>query len=254
MDHVVVDGARLEARWWRAPQAGGRPIVLLHEGLGSVSAWRDFPARLAARTSRDVFAYSRRGYGQSAPRGAALAPSFMHVEADAHLPRVLDAAGIPRAVLFGHSDGGSIALLAAAAHPERVEALVLEAPHVFVEDLTLRSIAAIRAGYADGALRQRLQRHHAHVDDAFIGWADVWLDQDFSTWDIRPTLAAIQCAVLLIQGGADEYGTLAQLDAIERGIPRSAERLVIQNCGHSPHRDDPHRVLEAATRFLARLR
>ncbi len=171
MDQVVVDGVRLEARWWRAPAtAAVPPIVLLHEGLGSVSTWRDFPGVLAAATGRDVFAYSRLGHGRSDPRPGRLAVDFMHREAGEVLPRLLDGAAIERAILFGHSDGGSIALLAAAAWPDRVDGLVLEAPHVFVEPLSVASIAAIRERFlADGDLRRRLAAHHAHVDQVF--WA-----------------------------------------------------------------------------------
>jgi pimeloyl-ACP methyl ester carboxylesterase len=201
MDHVRVDGARLEARWWnREAGAAGTPLVLLHEGLGSVSAWKDFPAALACRTGRAVFAYSRRGHGRSDARGAGLLVRFMHDEAEHTLPRVLDAAGIERAVLVGHSDGASIALLAAAAWPARVEALVLEAPHVFVEALSIESITRMRDLYATTNLRTRLARHHSHVDEVFRGWNDVWLDPEFKEWNIEASLPAVTCPLLVLQG------------------------------------------------------
>lgn len=253
MHPLLVDGAAIEARWWPGANRSAPPLVLLHEGLGAVSLWRDFPAALAARSGRRVFAYSRRGYGRSAPRGAPLEPDFMHVEAQRHLPRVLDAAGIARAVLVGHSDGGSIALLAAAAWPERVEALVLAAPHVFVEDVTIASIARMREAYATGDLRARLARHHVHVDEAFSGWADVWLDPRFRNWNIEGALSGVHCDTLVLQGTEDVYGTPAQVAAIERAVPGHVTTVLIQNCGHSPHRDQPATVLERIAAFIAGL-
>jgi pimeloyl-ACP methyl ester carboxylesterase len=215
-----------------------------------VSAWRDFPAALAAGTGRAVFAYSRQGHGQSDPRGTGLPVSFMHREAGHTLPRVLDAAGIPRAVLVGHSDGGSIALLAAAAWPARIAALALEAPHVFVEDVSLASIRRVRTLYATTNLRERLARHHAHVDEAFRGWNDVWLEPEFKGWNIEASLPAVTCPVLVLQGADDEYGTWAQVQAIARGVGGPIEIHLIQKCGHSPHRDQPFVVLDHLARFI----
>jgi pimeloyl-ACP methyl ester carboxylesterase len=250
MSFVSVEGASLEARWWRTPGTGV-PIVLLHEGLGSVGLWRAFPAALAMRTSRSVLAYSRRGYGASDARGAPLALDFMEREARDIVPRVLDAAGIDRAVLFGHSDGGSIALLAAAAWPARVAALVLLAPHVFVEEVTLASIARMRDQYRSTDLRDRLARHHRHVEEAFGGWNDVWLDPGFKSWNIEAALPRVVCPVLVLQGLEDEYGTANQLRAIERHVTGPVTSCVIQNCGHSPHRDQPAAVLHHVAGFLA---
>lgn len=259
-EHVLVDGVRLEARWWLPPGAGARtpaqsgwpraPIVLLHEGLGSVSTWREFPARLARRTGRAVFAYGRRGHGRSDARGAPLTVRFMHDEA-AVLPRVLDAAGIARAVLFGHSDGGSIALLAAAQEPARVQALVLEAPHVFVEGVSVASITRIREQYSTTNLRARLARHHVHVDEAFFGWSDVWLSPAFREWNIEAQLASVVCPTLVLQGTGDEYGTLAQVTALHQRLGGPVTICMIQNCGHSPHRDQVSAVLEHTVGLLA---
>jgi pimeloyl-ACP methyl ester carboxylesterase len=254
MDHVDVQGARLEARWWRpaGPVTDLTPIVLLHEGLGSVSTWRDFPATLATRTGRPVFAYSRRGHGRSDSRGAGLTVDFMHREAEDVVPRVLDAAGIARAVLLGHSDGGSIALLAAARWPTRVEALALEAPHVFVEDLSVASIAAIRERYlAGGVLRSRLATHHAQVDEVFFGWSGVWLSPAFRRWNIEAEVHSVGCPVLVLQGLDDEYGTPAQVDAITALAPGLVTPILIQKCGHSPHREQPNLVLDHLTAFIA---
>jgi pimeloyl-ACP methyl ester carboxylesterase len=262
MEHVRVDGVRLEARWWRPhrgarhiPEPGGwqeAPVVLLHEGLGSVSRWREFPGRLAERTGRAVLAYSRRGHGRSDARGAPPTVRFMHDEA-ALLPRVLDAAGIWRAVLFGHSDGGSIALLAAAGGPDRVQALVLEAPHVFVEGVSVASIARIREQYATTNLRARLARHHVHVDDVFSGWNDVWLSPAFRAWNIETELSAVTCPALVLQGADDEYGTPAQVTAVQQGLAGPVTSAIIQNCGHSPHRDQASVVLDSTVRLLSEI-
>lgn len=248
---LVVDDQRLEARWWRTPGADAVPLVLLHEGLGSVSLWRDFPDALATRTRRDVLAYSRRGYGRSDVRNGRWPLDFMEIEGTT-LPRVLDAAGIDRAVLVGHSDGGSIALLTAAASPARVDALVLLAAHAFVEDVTVASIATMRERYrSTGELRARLSRHHAHADEMFEGWSDVWLDPRFKCWNIEPRLSRVGCPTLVLQGADDGYGTRAQVDAIASGIGGSVAAAIIQKCGHALHRDQPAIVLHHAAAFLA---
>ena len=234
---------------WLGPRSALTPVVLLHEGLGSASLWRDFPEALAAETGRRVMAYSRFGHGESDPPAEPHTVQFMHDEARL-LPAVLDAAGLERAHLIGHSDGGSIALIFAAEHPARVETLLLEAPHVFVEGLSVRTIARTTAAYRNTDLRARLARHHRHVDLMFSGWSDIWLDPAFRTWNLERFLPAIACPVLLIQGEQDEYGTLRQIDAIEQQVRGPVERLVLPRCGHSPHRDQRDRVLTAMTTFL----
>jgi pimeloyl-ACP methyl ester carboxylesterase len=226
-------------------------MVLLHEGLGSVAMWRGFPAAVAQRTGRRVMAYSRYGHGASDPPPAPHTVRFMHDEAHL-LPTVLDAADVATAILLGHSDGGSIALIAAAEFPKRVQALILEAPHVFVEEVSLRSIERMQRLYAGADLRERLGRYHANVDTAFHGWNDVWLDPAFRDWNLEEYLPRISCPVLLIQGEDDEYGSIAQVDAIARGVSGTVERLVLPACGHSPHRDQPDRVLDAIERFVER--
>jgi pimeloyl-ACP methyl ester carboxylesterase len=242
-------GRAIEAVWWGYGSALV-PLVLLHEGLGSVSMWRDFPEALAAATGRRVMAYSRFGHGQSDPPPAPPTVHFMHDEARL-LPAILDAAAIDHAHLVGHSDGGSIALIFAAAHPERVDTLLLEAPHVFVEDISVASIRGKTTAYRETDLRARLARHHRNVDVAFTGWSDVWLDPEFRTWNIEPLLPAISCPILLIQGEQDEYGTLRQIDAIEQHVRGPVDRLVLQDCGHSPHADQRDLVLSAMTTFLS---
>lgn len=196
-------------------------------------------------------AYSRYGHGRSALPPMPRTVEFMHDEARL-LPRILDGHGIGRAVLFGHSDGASIAIIAAAWYPERVEALVLEVPHVFVEACTLESIRRTTDDFLHGELRERLARHHDNVDAAFHGWSDVWLSPAFRAWNIEALLSPITCPVLLIQGIDDRYGTLRQLDAVERRVRGPVERLVLLRCGHAPHRDQPEAVLRAAGRFLTR--
>jgi pimeloyl-ACP methyl ester carboxylesterase len=250
---MQVRGQELEIAWWGNPSAH-LPIVMLHEGLGSVSVWKDFPALLAQSTGRRVMAYSRFGHGLSSPPSQPATTRFMHDEARL-LPEVLDAASVGRAILFGHSDGGSIALIFAAAHRNRVEALILEAPHVFVESVSLASIENQVAAYhaADGKLRRRLAKHHRDPDTTFYGWSKVWLDPGFKQWNIEDCLPRITCPVLLIQGLEDQYGTLEQILAIERQVGGQTRRIVLSGCGHSPHRDAPARVLSEVTTFVQRL-
>jgi pimeloyl-ACP methyl ester carboxylesterase len=224
-------------------------MVMLHEGLGSVALWRDFPQRLADATRHRVLAYSRLGHGKSDPLAGPHGVDFMHVEALQTLPLLLDSLGVHNPVLFGHSEGGSMALIHAARAHRSVAGVVALAPHVFVERYGLDSIAAARGAFLDGELRAKLARHHDDVESAFWGWNDIWLHPDFVTWNIEALLPEIACPVLAIQGVDDEYGTMQQLDRIERGV-RGARRLELAACGHSPHRDQPDAVLAAVTSFL----
>ena len=245
-----MNGREVEVAWWGQRAAARSTIVLLHEGLGSVAMWRDAPALIAKRTQCAVMAYSRFGHGTSDLPRTPHTVDFMHDEARL-LPAILDAAGVGRAVLLGHSDGGSIALIFAAEHAARTQALILEAPHVFVEPLSLSSIERATALYASTDLRDRLAKYHDNVDAAFRGWSDVWLHPDFLGWNLEHFLPHITCPVLLIQGEQDEYGTLKQIEAIERQVSAPVERLVLSDCGHSPHRDRRDAVLDAIAAFLA---
>ena len=234
------------------------PLVFLHEGLGSAALWRDFPDRLAARLGRSALVYSRFGYGHSDGLDAKRTPDFMHEEALSVLPALLDQLGLSNAVLVGHSDGASIALIHAALARRPLAGLVLMAPHVFVEPLCLESIAKIRDTYlatrGDGSgLKRRLAKYHARVDDAFLGWADVWLLEQFRTWNIEDLLCAITAPMLLIQGLDDAYGTLAQLDSITARASVPVAQLVLEDCGHSPHRDCEAAVIDAIAAFAGRL-
>jgi pimeloyl-ACP methyl ester carboxylesterase len=249
-EFVAVAGDRLEVRWLGPPPERAPTLVFVHEGLGSVSTWRDFPARLAAATGCGALLYSRAGYGRSSPVPLPRPVSFMHREAVV-LSALLGALRITRPLLVGHSDGASIALLqAASGDPPRPLALVLEAPHVFTEAHGLASIAHIGAAYADGELRRRLARHHADPDLAFHGWNRVWLDPAFRDWNIESALPRITAPLLLIQGTGDPYGTLDQLEAIRRGVSGRVQVLTLQGCGHAPHRERSAEVLAAAATFV----
>jgi pimeloyl-ACP methyl ester carboxylesterase len=230
-------------------------MIFLHEGLGSVSMWRDFPARLCDALGCRGLVYSRPGYGQSTPREAneKWGVNFMHVQARAVLPALLNALRVDVANnpphLFGHSDGGSIALIHAASFPKNVASIIVAAPHTFVEKLSVDSIAKTRDVYLNTDLKSKLSRHHRDPDSAFWGWNDIWLDPAFLAWDINALLPNITCPVLAIQGTDDEYGTMAQIDNIAAAIP-AATLLKLASCGHSPHRDQPDAVINAVRQFL----
>jgi pimeloyl-ACP methyl ester carboxylesterase len=253
MPFADIAGRKLEYRMIPGDPARP-PLVFLHEGLGSAGLWRDFPDKAARRLGARAVVYSRFGYGQSDALLGPRTARFMHEEALEHLPALLDALGLARPLLVGHSDGASIALIHAAASGRPVAGLALMAPHVFVEPVCIASIARIRETYrASGELKARLARHHAHVDDAFLGWADTWLAPEFLAWSIEDIVAGIAVPMLLIQGRDDEYGTLAQLDRIEARARGPTTRLVLDGCGHAPQRDREPAVLEAIVAFAASL-
>jgi pimeloyl-ACP methyl ester carboxylesterase len=250
MSFAAIDGRCIE--YAAIPgEAGSAPtLVFLHEGLGSVALWRDFPRKVARRLNAPALVYSRFGYGASDGLQGKRTPRFMHEEALGVLPALLDRLGVERPVLIGHSDGASIALIHAAASARPVRALVCLAPHVFVEPVCVESIAQIRQTYLETDLKQRLAKYHARVDDAFLGWADIWLEPEFLTWSIEDLLGQIAQPLLLIQGRDDEYGTLAQLDRIEARAQGPTTRLVLSSCGHSPHRDQEAAVIDAIAAFV----
>ena len=228
----------------------GRPaLVFLHQGLGSVSLWRDFPDKVAARLGARALIYSRFGYGQSDGLVAPRTVQFMHEEALQFLPPLLDQLSIDRPLLVGHSDGASIALIHAGSSGRAVAGLALMAPHVFVEPVCVDTIARMRETYRTSDLRQRLAKHHARVDDAFLGWADTWLLPEFRAWSIEEHIARVTAPMLLIQGLDDAYGTLAQLDRIQALAKGPSSRLTLADCGHDPQRDQEAAVLEAIVAF-----
>lgn len=239
-----------------APERKAAPLVVfLHEGLGSVSMWRDFPQRLCDAAGVRGLVYSRPGYGRSTPRAAEEAWNldFMHRQAHEVLPALLEALDIDAARdkpwLFGHSDGGSITLLYAARFPQAIAGAIVLAPHILVEALSVASIAKAKTAYETTDLKQRLAKHHDDPDSAFWGWNRIWLHPPFKQWSIEEEIAAIRCPLLAVQGLDDEYGTLEQIRGIARRVPHT-ELLELPACGHSPHRDQPDALIAAATRFI----
>lgn len=243
---------RIECEWI-APERSDAPLVVfLHEGLGSVAMWKDFPAQLCAAGGFRGLVFSRPGYGRSTPRDAdeTWDVDFMHRQAHEVLPPLFAALGIDEAPwLFGHSDGGSIALLHAARFPAKVAGLVVLAPHIFVEDKTVANIELARSAYLGTDLPQKLGRYHDDPDSAFWGWNRIWLHPPFRHWNIEAELEGIRCPVLAIQGEDDAYGTLQQIRGIASRVP-ATQLLELPDCGHSPHRDQPQAVIDATVSFI----
>ena len=229
-------------------------LVLLHEGLGCVALWRDFPARLAQATGFGVFVYSRAGYGQSDPADLPRPIHYMTNEARQVLPQVLDAVGVRKAVLVGHSDGATIAAIHAGSVADtRVRGIVLMAPHFFTEDMGLAQIAEAGRAYETGDLRARLAKYHADPDNAFRGWNDAWLNPDFRDWNVADVIDYVRVPILAIQGRQDQYGTLAQIDEIEARSYAPVDTLILDDCRHVPFADQPDAVLAALADYCARL-
>ena len=254
---VAFDGGTVSVEHaWLARERTRAPLmVFLHEGLGSLSMWRDFPARLCDALGWRGLVYSRPGYGRSTvpANEAPWRPDFMHRQAYEFLPALLAALGVDSARdppwLFGHSDGGSIALLHAARFADRVAGAIVLAPHILVEPLSLRSIEQARQAFLHGGLRERLARHHADPERAFRRWNRIWLEPSFASWSIEAEIASIRCPLLAAQGVDDEYGTLEQIRGIARRVPHT-RLLELPDCGHSPHRDQRERLVDAVQRFV----
>lgn len=248
---LEVLGRRLEYRWIGPRPDEAPTIVFLHEALGSVSTWRDFPARLAAGTGCGALLYSRTGHGGSGALSGLRSVRYLHEEGLDVLPAVLAHFELSEVVLFGHSDGASIAVLLAGARPGAVRGVILEAPHVFVEEAALAGIRRTTEAYETTSLRERLSRHHGEGTDAlFRAWAEIWLRPGFRGWNIEEYLPSVTCPVLVIQGENDPYGTLRQVDAVVSQVRGTARPLVLPKCGHSPHSEQPEDVLAAATGFI----
>jgi pimeloyl-ACP methyl ester carboxylesterase len=253
MSYLTVRGRRLEVLRIASRDAASPFLVFLHEGLGSVSHWKDFPARAAAATGFGVVVYSRYGAGNSDVLQESRAVTYMHDEALQSLPELLSKLEIQNPILIGHSDGASIALIySGARHP--VRGLVLMAPHVFCEDLSVQSIAEARLRFETTNMSEKLARHHRDADRTFWGWNNIWLHPDFRRWNIEEYLPQVTCPVLVIQGLEDQYGTMAQVEAIARQVAGPVEVLKLEDCRHSPHRDQPEAVLDAVARFSRGLR
>lgn len=250
---ILAGGKQLE---WAAfgPQPGAQPvIVLLHEGLGAAALWRDFPEHLAGRSSRPVFAYSRAGYGRSDPAELPRPLDYMTREALGPLKDVLRALPAPGGyILCGHSDGATIAAVyAGRAADEKLKGVVLMAPHFFTEPAGLAEIAAARKAFETTNLKERMAKYHADPEGAFRGWNDAWLDPKFKAWNVEDALDAVKTPVLALQGREDQYGTLAQIEAVKRRCPGPVELLVLEDCRHSPHLDQAEAVLDAVSAFAA---
>lgn len=252
-EHVDVAGHRLEYFWTRPPEVDETALIFLHEGLGSAGLWRDFPVRVAAATGHPALVYSRYGYGGSdvlaEPRGV----DYMHHEALEVLPALREVLGIDDPILIGHSDGASIALIHAGGDRWPVKAIVAAAAHVFVEDISITGIEAAKAAYETTDLPQKLERHHADADKTFFGWNNIWVDPAFRSWNIEGVLPTVDCPTLVIQGAADEYGTLAQVTAIREQAAGIVETRILEACRHSPHRDQPDETLDAIAGFIKNL-
>ena len=254
-DYLDVDGRRLEVAWHGPGPSEAPTLVFLHEGLGCVALWRDFPARLAAATGCGAFVYSRLGYGRSDPCELPRPIRFMHTEGLGVLPRVLAAAGIKECILIGHSDGGSIAIIYAGGTPAvPLRGLITEAAHVFCEQISVDSIEAAKRQFEKKDLRARLNKYHGdNTDCAFRGWNDVWLHADFMAWNIEEYLPGIKVPMLALQGADDQYGTIAQVEAIGRLTGQRTETRILSDCRHAPHAEQEAATFDAMQAFIQKI-
>jgi pimeloyl-ACP methyl ester carboxylesterase len=252
---LIIDGVRLHAEQLTPPRSNRKTVlVLLHDSLGAVSLWRDFPERVADATGFRVLAYDRRGHGASDPfdSGVRTRTAAYHRDEAAVLDRVLESVGAERAVIFGHSDGGTIALLAAALHPSRIASVIAEAAHVFAEERTRAGIREAQRAIETGDLLRRLERYHGDkAAPLAAAWVDTWLSPAFRDWNIEAELRRIRCPVLALQGSNDEYGTEAQVLAITRGVAYGSRSIIFPGLGHVPHREDPDAVVSIVADFVA---
>ncbi|MEP3232846.1 MAG: alpha/beta hydrolase [Hyphomicrobiales bacterium] len=252
--HIQIGTTKLEAQCFGPPPSNAPTIIMLHEGLGCIALWRDFPSRLAEATGYGVLAYSRAGYGGSDGSPPPKPLDYMTREAMDVLPLVLDQIGFQRGILLGHSDGASIVTIYAGSTEDmRIRGLVLMAPHFFTEPVGLTAIKAAKEIYETGDLKQKLAKYHTHVDDAFYGWNGAWLDDDFKDWNIAENIDYLRIPVLGIQGRNDEYGTLAQLDELEARLYSPFDCAILEDCKHSPHLEKADETLGVITEFCQRL-
>lgn len=252
---IEIDGVKLECAWFGDAPNDAPMLVMLHEGLGSVSIWRDYPEALAKATKTRVFAYSRAGYGKSDRVTLPRPLDFMQREASEVLPKLLEKIGLNRGILVGHSDGGTIAAAyAGSVQDHRVRGLVLIEPHFFVEEFNLNSIRKITADYKTSDLREKLARHHNDPDNAFLGWSGAWLDPGFGrVLDLQPELAHIRVPILIVKGENDPYATMEQVRMAERECYCPVEHVVIGDAAHAPHREKPEPTLAATAEFINRI-
>jgi len=249
-----VKGTAIEYVCYGPPPAEAATIVMLHEGLGCLRLWRDFPQKVAEATGLGVFVYSRPGYGASDPISLPRPLDFMTREAVEFFPPLLDAIGFKRGLLFGHSDGATIATIYAGSVEDlRIRGLILMAPHFFNEDICVAEITKARDAYLHGDLKPRLAKYHNDVDGAFLGWADTWLDPGFKDWNVSEAIDYLRIPVLALQGRDDQYGTLAQVQEVEERAYSPVDMAILDNCKHAPHLEQPEASLSAVTDFVARL-
>ncbi len=257
MSKIIANGRELRYQTLNEEyQEMGTPwLVFLHDGLGSIGQWKDFPETLSEETDLPALIYERHGHGGSEPLQHPREKNYLHHEALLVLPEVLDQLDIRDPIVpVGHSDGGSIALLFASHYPDRVKGLVTEAAHVFVEDISLQGIEQTVREFEKGKLEHLLEAYHdTNTRKVFYGWADVWLSESFKRWNIEASLANVQCPVLTIQGENDEYGTTAQVRAIEEKVSGPVESFLIPGCSHTPHHEQPEQVMERMTTFISSL-
>jgi pimeloyl-ACP methyl ester carboxylesterase len=252
--YLTAGGKRLEYRCWGPGPEAAPTVVLLHEGLGCLALWRDFPEKLAQRTGWGVMAFSRAGYGQSDPAEVPRPLDYMTREAHEVLPQVLDAVGFRRGVLMGHSDGATIAAeYAGGIEDFRVRGLILMAPHFFTEDMGLAEIARAKEAFDKGDLKDRMAKYHRDAEATFRGWNDAWLDPKFRDWNVAEVIDYLRVPALAIQGRDDPYGTLAQIEELETRAYSPVDTLVLDDCQHAPHLEQPEAVLAEVAEFCARL-
>lgn len=250
---IEVEGHRLHTRWIDDSGQHATPLVFLHEGLGSIDLWRDFPGEVVAGSGNSALVYSRYGHGWSDTLEQPRTPDYMHREAQAVLPSLLEAFDVELPILIGHSDGASISIIhAGSGHP--VAGLVLLAPHVFVESDGLASVRSVRASFPGSEMAEKMAKYHTNAEATFRGWAEIWLNPAFRIWNIEEYLGGIHCPVLLIQCHDDEYGSSAQLNAIESGVSGPVERLILPGASHSAHLEHPEVVTARVTEFIERIR
>ena len=253
-ERLTINGVALEYACYGPAPEQAPTIVMLHEGLGSVSQWKDFPAEVARQSGQGVFVYSRQGYGNSDPVNRPRPLDFMTREATSVLPALLDRIGFKSGILLGHSDGATIAsIYAGSVEDHRIRGLILIAPHFFTEPIGLAEIARAKQAFETGDLKQRLSRHHTDEDGAFLGWADAWLDPGFADWNVADSIDYLRIPALVVQGREDQYGTLAQVSEIETRSYAPVDTLILDDCRHAPHQDRPGDVLNAVGEFVARL-
>lgn len=250
MAEIELSAGPVEYRWIDGDDRL-EPLVFLHEGLGCVAMWRRFPDLVADATRRPALVYSRHGHGGSGPLRAPRRVSYMHEEAREVLPELLERLSVRRPVLIGHSDGASISLLYGAVRP--VTAMVLLAPHVFVEQVTLEGVRETRSSYLEGGWARRLAGFHRDPDTLLRSWTGIWSSPRFRDWNIEGDVAEVTCPVLLVQGEEDGYGTARQLEAVEKGCAGTTRRVDLPGCGHSPHLEQPERTREAVVGFVRAL-